>query len=287
MDPEENTMKTGLVLEGGAMRGMYTMGVLDVFHDEGFMPDGLFGVSAGILFGVNLLSRQRGRALRYNQRFMKDPRNAGMRSLLTTGNIINKDFAYYRVTHEFDIFDEETFEKSGVETVAVVTNVRTGGAEYVNITNVYDQMEVLRASSSMPFVSRFVPIDGEYYLDGGVAESVPYEECMRRGYDKVIIVLTQPKTYIKKPMKKGLIRLFYGRHKAFSRALRQRHEVYNRQQREIEQLEAEGRIFVIRPEKQLDIDRFETDPQHMQAVYDIGYADGRARLEAMRRYLEE
>ncbi|MBP3657309.1 MAG: patatin family protein [Clostridia bacterium] len=278
-------MKVGLVLEGGAMRGMYTMGVLDAMMDDGFMPDGLFGVSAGILFGVNLLSHQRSRALRYNQRFMGDPRNCGLRSLLTTGNIINKEFAYYRITKEFDIFDEATFEKNNKETVAVVTNLRTGGAEYININHVLDQMEVLRASSSMPFVSRSVAIGDEWYLDGGVAESVPYEECFRRGYDKVIIVLTQPKTYVKSPMKQGMIRLFYGRHKAFARALQERHNVYNRQQKEIEQLEREGRVFVIRPEAALDIKRLETDPLRMAAVHAIGLADGRARLAAMHAYL--
>ena len=143
-------MKVGLVLEGGAMRGMYTAGVLDVFLDNDIKVDGIVGVSAGVLFGVNYVSKQRGRTIRYNKKYIKDKRYMGMRSLLRTGNIINKDFAYYELPQKLDIFDQETFEKSDIDFYATITNVDTGKAEYIKLKNVFEQMEVLRATSAMP-----------------------------------------------------------------------------------------------------------------------------------------
>ena len=184
-------MKTGLVLEGGAMRGMYTAGVLDVMLDEDIHVDGVIGVSAGVLFGVNYLSKQRGRSIRYNKRFNGDKRYMGMHSLFTTGNIVNTEFAYYTVPYELDVFDDETFMNSGVPFYAVVTNMQTGKPEYMQIHSVFDQMEVLRASASMPLVSKPVYLDGVPYLDGGIADSIPYEKMMEMGYDRIIVVLTR------------------------------------------------------------------------------------------------
>ena len=159
-------MKVGLVLEGGAMRGMYTAGILDIMLDQNICVDGVIGVSAGVLFGVNYLSKQRGRSIRYNKRFNGDKRYMGIHSLLTTGNIVNTEFAYYTVPYELDVFDDETFRKSGIPFYAVVTNMQTGKPEYIQIHSVLEQMEVLRASASMPLVSKPVYLDGVPYLDG-------------------------------------------------------------------------------------------------------------------------
>lgn len=146
--------KTGLVLEGGAMRGMFTAGVLDVFMERNVHVDGIIGVSAGALFGVNYLSEQPGRVLRYNKKYASDKRNMGLCSLLTTGDIVNKKFAYYTVPQKLDLFDDQKFKLSQVPYYAVVTNMQTGQAEYMQIKSVFEDMEILRASASMPFVSR-------------------------------------------------------------------------------------------------------------------------------------
>ena len=162
-------MKTGLVLEGGAMRGMFTAGVLDSWMDEQISFDGIVGVSAGALFGINAPAGQKGRAIRYNLKYIRDKRYMGLRSLLTTGNLINADFAFYEVSSKLDIFDEAAFQRSGVDFYAAVTDLHTGAPEYIRITEPFRQMEALRATSAMPYVSRPVELDGRFYLDGGSA----------------------------------------------------------------------------------------------------------------------
>ena len=184
-------MKTGLVLEGGGMRGMYTAGVLDVMMDKEIPADGIFGVSAGALFGVNYFSGQQGRAIRYNLKYAKDCHYMGLRSLITTGNIVGREFAYYEVPMKLDVFDNEAFKRHGGDFYAVATNVRTGEAEYLKIDSVFDQMEALRATSAMPLVSKMVKYGDQYYLDGGIADSVPLAAFERMGYARNVVVLTK------------------------------------------------------------------------------------------------
>ena len=278
-------MKVGLVLEGGAMRGMYTAGVLDSFMDHGVDADGIVGVSAGACFGCNLFSGQRGRVLRYNQRFAGDPRNVSIRSLITTGDIVNREFAYYVVPTKYDVFDEAAFEAHGGEYWVVVTNVETGEAEYMQMHHLLADIEMMRASASMPFCSKFVPIDGRNYLDGGIADSIPVMRALEMGYDKVIVVLTQPLSYRKKPMNKALIRAFYRKYPNLCRTLEERHARYNAQVEEVIRLEKEGKIFVIRPDEPLDIKRLEKNPAELARVHGIGLADGNACMEALKAYL--
>ena len=278
-------MKVGLVLEGGAMRGMYTAGVLDSFMDHGVDADGIVGVSAGACFGCNLFSGQRGRVLRYNQRFAGDPRNVSIRSLITTGDIVNREFAYYVVPTKYDVFDEAAFEAHGGEYWVVVTNVETGEAEYMQMHHLLGDIEMMRASASMPFCSRFVPIDGKNYLDGGIADSIPVMRALEMGYDKVIVVLTQPLSYRKKPMNKAMIRAFYRKYPNLCRTLEERHARYNAQVEEVIRLEKEGKIFVIRPDEPLDIKRLEKDPAELARVYGIGLADGEKAMAALEAYL--
>ena len=188
-------MKVGLVLEGGAMRGMYTAGVLDTFLENDVEVDGIIGVSAGVLFGVNYLSKQKGRVIRYNKRFINDKRYMGLWSLLTTGNIINKEFSFYEVPQKLDIFDNDTFKKSKIDFWATVTNMETGNAEYIKLDDLFAQMEVLRATSAMPYVSKIVELENGKYLDGGISDSIPVEKCKELGFDKIIVVLTRPLEY--------------------------------------------------------------------------------------------
>lgn len=279
-------MSVGLVLEGGGLRGLYSVGVLDIFMDNDIKVDGIIGVSAGALFGVNYPSKQRGRGLRYNLRFAKDPRYMSFRSLIKTGNIVGKEFAYYEVPFKLDVFDEETFEKSGVDFYAVVTNVETGKPEYIKVDNLREQMEVFRATSSMPIVSKIVEVDGKKYLDGGCSDSIPVKKCLEMGYDKVVVVLTRPLDYRKKDENGALNALWYRKYPEFVKTLNNRPKDYNNTVEEIIELEKQGKIFVIRPSMTVPIKRIEHDPVVMQRMYDLGVEDSKKQIEALKEYLE-
>lgn len=280
-------MKVGLVLEGGAMRGMYTAGVLDVLMEENIHVDGIVGVSAGALFGVNYLSKQPGRVLRYNKRFNRDKDYLGLRPLLREGNIINTQYAYHDVPRELDVFDNKTFMESGIPFYAVVTNLETGEGEYLQIENPFDQMDVLRASGSMPFVSQPVSWQGKKYLDGAVADSIPYRWMAEQGYDKRIVVLTKDASYRKKPVSKTACALVYRKWPKFRERLQQRYRMYNSSVQELGDWERRGAAFVIRPSEKIQIGRMESDPQKLQEVYDLGAKDAKACLESLKKYLQE
>ena len=279
-------MKVGLVLEGGAMRGMYTAGVLDIFLDNEMKFDGIIGVSAGVLFGVNYLSKQRGRVIRYNKKFIKDKRYMGFWSLLTTGNIINKDFSFYEVPQKLDVFDNETFMKSDIDFFATVTNVETGEPEYIKLNDLFAQMEVLRATSAMPYVSQIVELENGKYLDGGVSDSIPVEKCKEMGYDKVIVILTRPLDYRKKKPKEFIAKTYYRKYPKFAKTLNNRYKMYNDTVEKIIELENKKEIFVIRPSKTLKIKRIEKDAGKLQEMYDLGLEDGQKVLEDLKKYLQ-
>ncbi|KGQ63424.1 serine protease [Gallibacterium anatis 7990] len=278
-------MKVGLVLEGGAMRGLYTAGILDVFLEQDIHVDGIVGVSAGVLFGVNYPSKQKGRALRYNLKYLNNKRYMGLHSLITTGNIVNKDFAFYDLPINIDRFDEQAFIDSGIDFYATLTNVDTGQAEYVKLSHIFEQMEVLRATSAMPFVSRMVEIDGKRYLDGGIADSIPLEKCRQLGYDKIIVILTRPLEYRKKAVNPLLFKLFYAKYPNLVASLTQRYLNYNQRVEQVIEADKKGEIFVFRPSKTLPIKRIEKDPVKIQAMYDLGVADAHQALADLKHYL--
>ncbi len=278
-------MKTGLVLEGGGMRGMYTAGVLDFLMDKNIRFDEVSGVSAGACFGVNYFSNQKGRAIRYNKKYNGDKRYISFKSLVTTGNLVNTDFVYNVVPRNLDIFDDETFKNSGVDYYAAVTRVDTGEVEYIKIKSVFEQMDVLRASASLPFVSRPVEINGKKYLDGGVVDSIPYKKLLETGCDKIVVILTRDSGYVKKKMKKLPVDLFYGRYPRFAHKLKERHNNYNNSIKELNDLEKAGKIFIIRPSAPIEIDRMEKDPDKLQAVYDFGQRDAQGIFEGLSNYL--
>ncbi|MBR4110536.1 MAG: patatin family protein [Clostridia bacterium] len=280
-------MSIGLVLEGGAMRGLYTAGVIDVFLENNIEVDGVIGVSAGVLFGVNYLSKQKGRVLRYNKKFVKDKRYMGMWSLITTGNIISKDFSFYEMPYKLDVFDDEEYKKSKTKMYATVTNVETGKPEYMKLDSVFEQMEILRATSAMPFVSKFVELDGNKYLDGGISDSIPVDKCKEMGYDKIIVVLTRPIEYRKKKESKALIDMFYKKHPNLAETLKNRHMNYNSSVEKVIDLENKKEIFVIRPSKTLKIKRIEKDTDKLQAMYDLGVEDCKNKLEELMMYLKK
>ena len=281
-------MKTGLVLEGGAMRGIYTAGVLDVFMEHDISFDGVIGVSAGALFGVNLLSKQKGRVIRYNKRFNGDKNYMGLKPLLKTGNIIDTRYAYYEVPLKLDLFDNAAFMASNIPFYAVVTNIETGEAEYIQIKDVFAQMETLRASASMPFVSKPVALDGKWYLDGAVADSIPYEKFLEMGYDRLVVVLTKDADYVKSPVSPFMTKAFYDKKYAdFADKLRNRHSNYNRCMERIKAAEKENKLFVIRPTQRIKIKRTETDPQKMQKMYELGLRDANDALGRLMTYMKK
>lgn len=278
-------MKVGLVLEGGAMRGMYTAGVLDTFLENNIEVDGIIGVSAGVLFGVNYLSKQKGRVIRYNKRFINDRRYMGLWSLLTTGNIINKEFSFYEVPQKLDVFDNDTFMKSKIDFWATVTNMETGNAEYIKLDDLFAQMEVLRATSAMPYVSKIVELETGKYLDGGISDSIPVEKCKDLGYDKIIVVLTRPLDYRKKKPKEFLAKTYYRKYPKFAKTLNNRYKMYNETVEKIIDMENKKEIFVIRPTRLVKVKRIEKDPNKLQEMYDLGIEDAQKCLENLKKYI--
>lgn len=278
-------MFVGIVLEGGGMRGLYTAGVLDSMLDEKIEVDGMVTVSAGALFGINFASRQKGRTLRYNLDYINDKRYISLRSLLTTGDIVNKEFAYYTVPFELDVFDEAAFKQSGVDFYVTVTNVETGEPEYILIKEPFEQMEALRASGSMPFVSRMIEANGQKYLDGGVSDSIPLRKAQELGYEKNIVILTRPLDYRKSKPNERIVNLFYRNYPNFTDALKRRHLNYNQTIEEMIQLEEKGDIFVIRPSKTIPIKRLERDPGKLKEMYQLGMADAGTVMDELRDYL--
>ena len=280
-------MKKGLILEGGAMRGMFTAGVTDVMQEEGIELDGAVGVSAGAAFGCNYKSRQIGRAIRYNKRFCNDSRYSGLRSLLTTGNLFNTEFAYREVPLNLDVFDFDTYTANPMEFYLVCTDVETGKPIYHRYDGYHDHgFDWIRASASMPMVSRTVEIDGQKLLDGGISDAIPLRFFENLGYNRNVVILTQPAGYRKKQTSAmPIIRLMYRKFPALVHAMEIRHEMYNSTLEYIARQEAAGNILVIRPAEALPVSRVEKNPERLQAAYDIGRATATAQLESIRQFL--
>lgn len=281
-----NAEKRGLVLEGGAMRGLFTAGVLDVLMEKGITFDGVIGVSAGAAFGSNLISGQIGRSLRYNLAFCRDKRYCSLRSLLRTGDLFGAEFCYRTLPLTLDIFDFKAYRESQTAFYAVATDVDTGEAVYLDCKGVDDLrvLDSIRASASMPLVSRPVCLDGRRLLDGGVSDSIPLSYFESIGYTKNLVVLTKPLGYRRERASRAacaMLRKFPG----IARATRERHIRYNKTLESIERREAAGEILVIRPDAPLPIGRISHSRSALQAVYDLGRAVAERRLPELRAFL--
>ena len=281
-------MKKGLVLEGGAMRGLFTAGIIDVMMEVGVEPDGLIGVSAGAAFGCNYKSRQPGRAIRYNTRFAKDARYSGLKSFLTTGDYFNAQFGYHIVPYQYDLFDVAAFEQNSMEFIVVCTDVLTGQAVYHKMDRVdFDELEWLRASASMPLASKVVEVAGHKLLDGGVADSIPLAYFESIGYDRNVVILTQPEGYVKHRTKlMPLMRIGLRRYPEMIQAMDRRYLMYNRELEFVRQAEREGRCLVIRPDEKLPIGHISHDPEEMKRVYQIGREMGDRYIERIKAFYQ-
>lgn len=281
-------MKHGLVLEGGGMRCLYTAGILDVFMEHDITFDGMIGVSAGATFGCNFKSKQIGRALRYNKQFAKHPMYCGVRSLIKTGDLVNKQFAYREVPIKYDPFDFEAFIANPMEFHVVCTDVTTGEPVYKMLKEgtVIDFLDWVQASASMPLVSNAVEKEGLKMLDGGISNSIPLEHFQELGYDRNIVILTQPKGFFKKETKlMPLFRLFH-KYPKITEAMARRHEMYNAQLRYIQQEETKGNTLIIYPEHTLSIGRAEMNPEKMDYIYALGRKKGEEVLQQVKNFLK-
>ena len=291
MEPnnDKNRIKRGLVMEGGAMRGMFTCGVIDVLMENEISFDSGVGISAGAVFGSNYKSRQIGRGIRYNKKYCNDPRYGSIRSFIKTGDIFDADFCYHELPDHLDPFDRETFAANPMEFYVGATDVMTGKCVYHKCTDGgQNDIDWMRASASMPIVSHPVAVDGHLLLDGGIADSIPYHFMKEKGYKRNLVILTQPKGYRKYASKAALpVKLLLRKYPAIGRAMAVRHHTYNRQIEEVNEAEKVGEAFVIRPPKSLRIGRIESNPDELERVYQIGRREAERLLPQLIEYLSE
>lgn len=278
--------QAGLILEGGAMKGIYTAGVLDFFLEQGITFSSAYGVSAGVLNLCSYLSGQKERSRRLFTNYLGCRKYCSMYNLITTGNLFGTRMCYDLIPNYLDPFDHETFEQYQGKAYAVVTNIRTGEAEYMQLKDMRRQMNVIQASSSMPLVSRNVKIGKELYLDGGISDSIPIGRSIRDGNQKNVIIMTKEEGFRRDPSSSlGLLRLRYAAYPRVYELMRERHLRYNAVQDYICRLEAEGKVFVIRPEKKSAVGRIEKDVSRLKELYQEGYEDGRQCCQDLRKYL--
>ena len=278
-------MKSILVLEGGGLRGIYTAGVLDVLMENHIKVDAIIGVSAGALFGVNYLTNQKGRCLKYNLEYCNNKNYMGLYSFITTGNIMNKEFCFHKLIYESYPLDFDAFNKSKTDFYVVVTNIDTGKAEYIKINDLEKDGEYLRASGSMPIVSIPIEIDSKKYLDGGVSDSIPIEWALHNGYDRIIVVSTRPHNYRKRKSNNLVTRILLRKYPNLVNTLENRYLEYNRVQDLVDDLESKEKILVLRPSKTVKISRVEKDKKKIQRMYDLGVEDSKSKIKDIKKYL--
>jgi len=271
------------------MRGLFTCGVIDVLMENGVRFDGAAGISAGACFGCNFKSGQIGRPFRYNRKYCRDSRYCSLRSLVQTGDLYGVDFCYRELPDVLDPFDRAAFAANPMDFYVGAADVDTGEIRYHNCFDGGDRdMQWMRASASMPMVSRIVEVDGYRLLDGGIVDPVPYRFMEAQGYDRNVYVLTQPKGYRKERTKTlPLVRLLLRRTPKMAEAMARRHEVYNTQMEEIDEKERRGEILVIRPPEALGISRTEHDPNELERVYRLGRQEAEKALPRILEFLRE
>lgn len=279
--------QTGLVLEGGGLRGVYTAGVLDAFLDAGIRIPYVIGVSAGVCNAVSYLSNQKGRSAAINIEHCKDPNYFGFRQLVTNGSIFSEEMLFHKMPDELYPFDYDAYENSGISLYAGTTDCVSGQPVYYRLDGLKDKMDIVKASCWLPYVSPMVEYDGRRLLDGGVADPIPIQKSIADGNRKNIVVLTQPRGYQKKPSHAiPLARMIYRHYPALVSLLASRHQLYNDTLDFVDQQEAEGAAIVLRPSQSLGLSRLEKDAEKLRAAYRLGYADAQEKEAAIRDFLE-
>lgn len=281
-------MKTGLVLEGGAHRAIYTAGVVDTLLENGINFDGVIGVSAGAIHGASFVSKQHRRSINYTLKYANDKRYMSFYSWLTTGNLVGEKFCYQDLPEKLFPFDHQTFENSATKFYATCSNLVTGKAEYIYCDELRTKLAYIRASASMPLVSRISRINNKLYLDGGICDSIPVRAMQKLGYGRCVVVQTRAEGYQKKPNKLSwLAALTYRKYPRFVAAIKNRHIMYNQELTDIEKMHQRGEIFVIRPSRLIKIKHMEKDLRVLQEVYELGRSDTITALPQLRKFLQQ
>ncbi|MDE7323429.1 MAG: patatin family protein [Lachnospiraceae bacterium] len=283
-------VECGLVLEGGGMKGMYTAGVLEYFMEKDLYFRNCYGVSAGACHLCSYISKQKKRAYRVALNYLKDKNYCSLHSLLTTGDLFNADMCYNQIPNKLDPYDYKAAAKYEGNAYAVVTNIRTGEPEYMMLREMHKDTVAVRASASLPLVSRNVKIGSEYYLDGGIADAVPIRKAAADGNVKNVVILTKEVGYVRKRASAAtlnLIKLKYARYPKVYELTADRYARYNETLRFLDEEEKAGRAFVIRPQCANDIGRIEKDRAKLEVLYQQGYHDAKKRYEKLMDFLKE
>lgn len=281
-------MKIGLVLEGGALRTIYSTGVLDAMLEKDLMADYVVGVSAGIAYGVSYISRQPRRNLEILARFVNDRRYMGLKNLVDRHNrsYFGLEFSYETIPNELVPFDYDTFAAypGGVE--AVVTNLDTGKAEYMEVPRRDEKFLLLQATCALPLMFPIYYLDGKPYLDGGVADAIPYRRALEQGCDRVVVLLTKPRSFVRGAEKlQPVIKRRYRQYPNFCQAMRDRAEKYNQDRAELFQLEKEGKALVFAPDSLHGVGRIEHNVEKLRMLWAEGYQHGMERMEDLRSFM--
>ncbi|WP_430809698.1 MULTISPECIES: patatin-like phospholipase family protein [unclassified Carboxylicivirga] len=280
--------KTALVLEGGGFRGMFTAGVLDAFQVNNLHFPYVVGVSAGAAYGISYVSKQYGRNKVVNEKYTADPRYMSWRNLYKKGNLFDWDFVYGEIPNNLEPFDFEAFYRSPCDFVVGVTDVMSGQAEYLQTKNM-DRAALLKAitaSSSLPFVSKMVRLNGHEYMDGGLADSIPVMHALNSGYERAVVVLTRNEGYQKKsPKFRFLIKCIYRKYPKLVASILSRAERYNKTLVQLHKLEQEGRVYIIRPQQLLAVSRIENNPQKLDALHRQGMDESEGHMTALEAWL--
>ncbi len=281
-------IESGLVVEGGGMRGVYTAGVLDFFMEKNIYFDDCYGVSAGACHIASYLSKQKGRSLKVILDYINDKRYCSINSLIKTGDMFGVEMLYNRIPNELVLYDYETFNKFKGNFYSVVTNCKTGKAEYKKIQNMKEDIIAVRASSSLPLLSRIVEISGEEYLDGGITDSIPIKKSIEDGHHKNVVILTRDETYRKsKAIFLNIFKIKYKKYPNLVKAIENRYEMYNETLDFIEEKRKKGEVFIIRPKKPVNISRVEKDKSKLKALYDEGYNDAKECYEDLIKFVNK
>ncbi|MTH07356.1 patatin family protein [Turicibacter sanguinis] len=267
-------MKVGLVLEGGGMRGFYTMGALDYLMEQGILFDYVIGVSAGACHGVSYVSNQAKRSYRVNTNYLGDKRYISFSNFIKTRSIFGMDFIFDEVPHKLDLFDYDTFFKSPCEFKLGVTDVETGKPVYFDKTALDHDCTVLKASSSIPVFSPIVEYKGKKYLDGGTSDAIPVKKALEDGCDKVVVILTRDRHYQKSPEQfRFVYKRVFKKYPKMIELLDNRHKNYNETLAYLRELESEGKALVIAPSHPITISRFEKHKENLEPIYAMGRKD--------------
>ncbi len=283
-------MKTGIVLEGGALRTIFSCGVCDGLLAGNMMPDYVVGVSAGIAYGVSYVSRQQGRNLEILTKYGRDKRYMSARNMVRRDNrcYFGLDFTYNTIPNKLVPFDYETFAAYPGQVEAVVTNLDTGKAEYREVPRRDSKFLLLQATCAMPLLFPIYDLDGKPCLDGGAADAIPYMRAFEQGCDKVLVVLTKPRSYLRKAERlQRAIERTYRRYPNFCMTMRERAEAYNNTREKLFQMEQEGKVLVMAPESTRGVSRIERDTEKLRLLWADGFQQATGRMEEIRGFWKD